>query len=247
MTDITHHELVDDGFHEIQLSGKQLVFLFMATTIVAVVIFLCGVQVGRGVRLERVAETSDASAVTTPPAVTATPPSTSAAAAAPAGEPPVPAQESEEDLTYAKRLQSDSTPKEQLTPHAESPRAPAAAPVASAPVKSTTRPAASALPVDSGDRKSAASPRTTSPVVSGAAPRAGAWVIQVHALKDRAAAAAIARRLTGKGYPAFVLDPSAGAPPIYRVQVGRYNDRREAEQTARRLEKEEQFKPWVQH
>ena len=37
------------GFHEIQLSGKQLVFLFMATTIVAVVIFLCGVQVGRGV------------------------------------------------------------------------------------------------------------------------------------------------------------------------------------------------------
>jgi hypothetical protein len=26
----------DEGFHEIQLSGKQLVFLFMATTIVAV-------------------------------------------------------------------------------------------------------------------------------------------------------------------------------------------------------------------
>ncbi len=251
MTDITHHELVDDGFHEIQLSGKQLVFLFMATTIVAVVIFLCGVQVGRGVRTERAAETSDASAVTTPPPVAVTPASTSAAAAAPAAEPPVPAQESEEDLTYAKRLQSDSTPKEQLTPHTESPRAPApvaSAPVASAPVKSTSGPAGSALPVDSADRKSAASARTTSPAVSGpAAPRAGAWVIQVHALKDRAAAAAIARRLTGKGYPAFVLDPSAGAPPIYRVQVGRYNDRREAEQTARRLEKEEQFKPWVQH
>ena len=40
----------DDGFHEIQLSGKQLVFLFMATTVVSVVIFLCGVLVGRGVR-----------------------------------------------------------------------------------------------------------------------------------------------------------------------------------------------------
>jgi hypothetical protein len=30
--------MADDGFHEIQLNAKQLVFLFMATTIVAVVI-----------------------------------------------------------------------------------------------------------------------------------------------------------------------------------------------------------------
>src|SRR5207253_309416 len=44
--------------------------------------------------------------------------------------------------------------------------------------------------------------------------RRGEWVVQVHALKDRAAAGAIARRLTGKGYPAFVLDPPAGAPAI---------------------------------
>ena len=40
----------DDGFHEIQLNGKQLVFLFMAVTVVSVVIFLSGVLVGRGVR-----------------------------------------------------------------------------------------------------------------------------------------------------------------------------------------------------
>ena len=42
----------DDGFHEIQLNGKQLVFLFMAVTVVSVVIFLCGVLVGRGVRFD---------------------------------------------------------------------------------------------------------------------------------------------------------------------------------------------------
>ncbi len=40
--------MADDSFHEIQLSGKQLVFLFMAITVVSVVIFLCGVLVGRG-------------------------------------------------------------------------------------------------------------------------------------------------------------------------------------------------------
>ena len=43
----------DDGFREIQLSGKQLVFLFMAATVVSVVLFLCGVLVGRGVRAAR--------------------------------------------------------------------------------------------------------------------------------------------------------------------------------------------------
>ena len=43
------YTMADEGIHEIQLKGKQLVFLFMAATVVAVVIFLCGVMVGRGV------------------------------------------------------------------------------------------------------------------------------------------------------------------------------------------------------
>src|SRR5687767_15335615 len=40
----------DQGFREIQLGGKQLVFLFMASVVVAVAVFLLGVSVGRGVR-----------------------------------------------------------------------------------------------------------------------------------------------------------------------------------------------------
>jgi hypothetical protein len=40
----------DQGFHEVQLSGKQLVFLFMSAVVVMVVVFLLGVNVGRGVR-----------------------------------------------------------------------------------------------------------------------------------------------------------------------------------------------------
>src|SRR5256885_16096348 len=53
--------MADEGLHEIQLNGKQLVFLFMASTVVAVVIFLCGVMVGRGVRAQRPAEAIEAS------------------------------------------------------------------------------------------------------------------------------------------------------------------------------------------
>ena len=40
----------DDGFHEISLNGKTLVFIFMATTVLLVVTFLLGVLVGRGAR-----------------------------------------------------------------------------------------------------------------------------------------------------------------------------------------------------
>ena len=49
MSEFTH-DTAEDGFHEIQLSGKQLVFLFIVTTTVIVVVFLCGVKVGRGAR-----------------------------------------------------------------------------------------------------------------------------------------------------------------------------------------------------
>ena len=74
------HEIHDDGFHEIQLSGKQLVFLFMATTVVSAVIFLCGVLVGRGVTHAR---GSVAEAAGLPAGIAGTDDITSAA---PAGE-----------------------------------------------------------------------------------------------------------------------------------------------------------------
>ena len=40
------------------------------------------------------------------------------------------------------------------------------------------------------------------------------------------------------------LEPSA-ASQVYKVQVGRYNDRNEAERVSKRLEKEEKFNPWI--
>jgi len=64
----------------------------------------------------------------------------------------------------------------------------------------------------------------------------------VSALQNRGAASNVVRKLIAKGYPAFLLTPPAGTPQIFRVQIGKYSDRREAEQVARRIEKEEQFK-----
>src|SRR5512135_2093618 len=101
----------DEGFHEIQLNGKQLVFLFMAATVVSVVIFLCGVLVGRGVRAERVAAMAEASALSgVPPAdvpaadaPTATaPPAATSADSDPTKAAPPPAVD---DLSYFNRLE----------------------------------------------------------------------------------------------------------------------------------------------
>jgi cell division septation protein DedD len=227
VADLSHRDAEDaEGFHEIQLSGKQLVFLFMATTVVSVVIFLCGVLVGRGVKTDR---PEDAAAMMAAPAPETAPPV--AQTGPPAAEPPVPAGDSaepEDDFTYARRLESDKPPAEKLeTPREASRREASAAPAA-------------AVPAPKPAPKAAQTAAT-------AGARAGEWVVQLVALKDRSAASAIATRLSGKGYPAFVVSPPAGSPSIYRVQVGRYHDRREAEQVARRLEKEEQFKPWISH
>ena len=252
MTELTHHD-ADDGFHEIQLSGKQVVFAFMLTTAAAVFIFLLGVQVGRNAktpaRSDEPVETSASTPSTTaaPPITASTPPSGASAApadaSAPAGRDP--------KFSYPGRLESDRPIQEKLKTNSED--APQAAPAAATP--RTSEPKEAKKPEE--PKETAAKPAAKAPPVEDhpapakAAPPAGArpgvWVVQLVALKDRGAANAVVQRLSAKGYPAFVVSPSPGAPSIYRVQVGRYNDRREAEQVARRLEKEEQFKPWISH
>ncbi len=98
-------QIQDEGFHEIQLNGKQLVFLFMAATVVSVVIFLCGVLVGRGVKaqLNNVAENTPASSVAeTTPTQPPTPAPVPAAGSDPTTAPPPPAAD---ELSYFNRLE----------------------------------------------------------------------------------------------------------------------------------------------
>ena len=76
-------------------------------------------------------------------------------------------------------------------------------------------------------------------------PQGNGFVVQVASLKSRGEADAIAKRLSSKGFPSFVTTPGSSGPKVFRVRVGKYADRREAETVARKLEKEEQFKPWI--
>ncbi len=72
-----------------------------------------------------------------------------------------------------------------------------------------------------------------------------AFAVQIAALNVRGEAEAIAKRLNSKGYAAYVLVPSDGTPSVYRVRIGKFPTRREAETVAAKLKKEEQFNPWI--
>jgi DedD protein len=215
----------DDGFHEIQLNGKQLVFLFMAATVVSVVIFLCGVLVGRGVRAERAATTAEAGAATIEPApqAAATAPATLPAGSDPTTAAPPPTVD---DLSYFNRLQKQPPAVEELK----------APPAATPNVATSVAAPKSAPPV--------ASAPAPSPVASPA-PAADGYAIQVAAMLDHSDADAMAKRLSSKGYNAFILPLGQTAPARYRVRVGKFKTKHDAEIVAGRLQKEEQFKPWI--
>jgi len=237
----------DDGVREIQLNGKQLVFLFMAVTVVSVVIFLCGVLVGRGV------QTRPASAETTPAVEAA---DVAADAAPPATPPSGPTKA--EGLGYTERLQSAAPSAEKLVTREDPPRAqppaPAAAPpraavaTGAAPAPAANAPARSAAPAEVSTAKGAApaadpAEPTAKPIP--AEPKGDGVAIQVAALKGRSEAEAVVGRLKGKGYAAYLMAPLAGQPSVFRVRVGKFKTRAEAEAVATRLEREEQFKPWI--
>jgi len=251
----------DDGFREIQLNGKQLVFLFMAVTVVLVVTFLTGVLVGRGVRAERVeAAQSDAAieqpaapdraavdppekgsdpTAAAPPASTEDEPTVDGKGAAarvesPAEEPPVAIARS--SPSPATQVKTPEPPKAVAANSAKASPAPAPPVKAPAPTAAAATPAPAAPPA--ADAAASATPAAT-----GSPDRSG-YAVQVAAVNARSEADSIAQRLSGKGYAAYVESPK-GSQKMFRVRVGTFKTRSEATTVANKLKKEEKFNPWV--
>ena len=254
----------DEGFHEIQLNGKQVVFLFMAATVVSVVIFLCGVLVGRGVRGDRptLADLGPASAqseTTPPPSSQPAPAATATAGSDPRTASPPP---DTDDLSYFNRLETKTPPRENLKSAVDKrvaqtnpvemapvaarpiPEKPPAAKAAASPERAAPPPAKPAAP--KGPPAVAPAPAVASPAPTAPDEPAGSgFAVQIAALNVRGEAEAIAKRLSSKGYMAYVLVPSDGTPSVFRVRIGKFPTRHEAETVAAKLKKEEQFNPWV--
>ncbi|MES1254060.1 MAG: SPOR domain-containing protein [Acidobacteriota bacterium] len=254
----------DNGVREIQLNGKQLVFLFMAATVVSVVIFLCGVLVGRGVRTERAVAAeaaSNAPGAEPPPAAAPAPAST--AVDLTKVEPPTPPAEPVEttshdtpagsttavSTTAGNASAGNASAGNASAGNASASSASAGSTAHTNPPKAPESPPAAAGHDVKHDAKQEAVPPSAanSNTASGAGgePQGAGFVVQVAALNVRGEADAIAKRLASKGYGAYVLPSASGSPQVFRVRVGKFASRREAESIATRLQKEEQFKPWV--
>jgi cell division septation protein DedD len=264
----------DDGFHEIQLNGKQLVFLFMAATVVSVVIFLCGVLVGRGVRTERTvaqsAALNEAPAPDVLPSEVASAPSVQAGADPRIAAPPAPVDE--KSTTVSEDIRPDSAKAADAAREAAERTAPApsaaqpekadkpaksekvarsdrVAKVEKAPEKPapTPKPIPEPTAAASSPKESApVSPPIAAPVPTSAAATPGdGYAVQVAAVNVRIDADAIAKRFSTKGYTAYVEVPPNGTGTVFRVRIGTFKTKREAETIAAKLQKEEQIKPWV--
>jgi cell division protein FtsN len=202
----------DDGFHEIQLSGKQLVFFFMAGAVLLVVSFLLGVDVGRGVP----AAPGDTTVFTDAATTEQKPPTD------PAGGTTADPALSYHDLLLG---QNAALPK----PEAGEP--------ASQPPQQPPPPPPGNVPPPVAEPATSAAAASDTPAPPAAA--AGEWFLQMGAYSTRAVAEDQVAKLTRLKAAAFFLSPSTGsADQLFRVRVGPFPDRAEAEQVKRRLERQ---------
>jgi DedD protein len=221
--------MADEGFHEIQLGKKQLLFVFMAAALLAVVIFSLGVWVGQGVRHP---ETEVAADVTPDSPAPITPDATKLAP---------------NELDYAARLSDGKT-----APAAGTATPPQTKPV-EPPTPPETEPAPEPKSAPPADKKAA--PRSAAPVpeekpapaVNTPPPppaKAGSVTLQVGAFNDKNTAEKLVTRLKTKGYAAYVFT-APGVPYGYKVRVGPLADKAEADKVSARLKKEEGFSPFI--
>jgi cell division septation protein DedD len=134
----------------------------------------------------------------------------------------------------ARETATSSAPPRDTVP----PPAPTAAPESTA-SKPTPRPAPATPPAGADAAAAAKSVQATDRSGSG-------FAVQVAAFNDkRESADALAKQLIAKGYPAFVLDPAAGAPAIFRVRVGKYKTRQEAQAIMAKLQSEQFSSAWI--
>jgi len=237
--------------NEFSPSPKQIIFLFMAATVVAVVVFLFGLLVGRGVPFDGavsgqglLSSTASISYMDERPATILERQSAEPSAAVLTGD----------EFSYGQRLQQDQSSAEDnllgVSEVEERLGVDAPRPMPDSDEDDIDRDNLTLVePVAeiTGDPVSLLEDVNRSSqgrsIVEG-----DGFTVQVMSLRDRSAAERVASSLVEKGYEAFVAPPIAGAPvQVFRVRVGRYSDREAAERVKSRLEQNEQLKPWITH
>ena len=171
-----------------------------------------------------------------------------AQAAAP-GDAGAPTKADNEDFNYMNMLKAEQSTNEVPQPPAETTAEPPAA--AAAVLQPPADPPTSTKPLEKAPPAAAPAPATppaAAPSNAAAAPAkpaaAGSLTIQVAALKERSRPTASPSGSSRRAIDAYVAEPAPGTA-MFRVRVGHFSDKSEAEKIKNRLAKEEKFRPWV--
>ena len=203
-------------------SARQLALVFLAGVAVCGVFFSLGFLVGYNERSTRMAPVTErvSSSATIPPTVNAPIATTQIETAVPA-----PSRNSiPPPIARAQASPPTSQPSEREPEIAAS---------------SSPPPAAPPPPATSAEKGSK----------SGAVEESGgAFIVQIVASKARQDAETLVKILRGRGFPAFLVSPQAAHAndDLYRVQVGPFASRIEAEKMRGKLS-QEGFKPFIRH
>jgi cell division septation protein DedD len=221
-------------FRELQVSTTALIFIILGVLILGTVIFFLGVQVGK-----KQSELMGKTLLSQKSAETVVSPT-----------PVVPAEEKTTGEQPSPASANISEPASATASAPSSPLASAQAEKSSTEIKPgesqgsasttpgsvTTRPATETRKQESAfPTGSTAKAKTTSQTVSSK-PSSGNFFIQVGAYTDRPSAQLAAERFKKMGYDAVVKEPSPkDRKPMYRVWVGGFKTREEAQKTLNAL------------
>lgn len=200
-------------------SRGQLVLLGGAFVVASVVIFFIGMFVGKGIEERKILK-RDEPLVKIP--VKPTPQGSSGASATPP----------KEEITFNESVSKSRTPP--LTEEKvkeEKPPVKAEAPA----VKSPENKVEKSVPAEALVKPTAAT-ETAAPKDNGQV-----WRAQVNAYPDERSAKQIVDRLKNKGYNAYVTEAQNKGKTWYRVNVGKYGSREEADKTVEALRSKENF------
>lgn len=201
---VTDAERLKDKI-EVSLDSRQIFFLFFGGTVVACLVFVLGIMVGR--RLEA-------------RAVTAKRPATSAAADPLAALDELAADEQADDLAFPSALRGEDRQKPLGA-------ADTAKPI---PVPKPAAPAPAAPQRGSEDGPGAAENVTakTDPTAAKAS-RSKRFTLQLSSFQERSEAEAFVTKLTGAGYKPYVVESAVeGRGIFFRVRLGEYSSRDDA-------------------
>lgn len=191
----------DQSFYEIHLETPHVVLVVLSAVVVGVVIFWLGVVIGKG-RSEPLGGGDEWQAAVPADASTQ-------AEAPPAGL----AEQTEQPQAMDDHAGAAETGSDVTSPASgDEMAAPAFQP--SEPVDEEPAPVAA--------QSRAGLPEPDASLASG-------WIVQVRSTPDKGAADSLQASLAAAGFPAFVVSADVSGETYYRVRIGRYGSRSDAE------------------